>query len=79
MGLPIDGENLEQYLEDKTRAKAILYEIKAKYGVEQGNRGIRISDINNPATRFATRILGYKLMHKCHKVEVQVSVVIVTT
>ena len=32
--IPTDGENLKQYLEEKTRAKAILDEIKAKYGAE---------------------------------------------
>jgi hypothetical protein len=58
IGLPTDGENPENYLEDKTRAKAISYEIKAKYGTERGNRGIKISDINDPVTRFATRLLG---------------------
>jgi hypothetical protein len=57
-GLPTDGKKLEQYLEDKTRAKAISDEIKAKYGMEFGNRGIRINDINDPATRFSTRLLG---------------------
>jgi hypothetical protein len=56
-GLPIDGENPEQYLGEKTRAKAISYEIKAKYGTKRGNRGIKISDINNPMKRFATRLL----------------------
>jgi hypothetical protein len=78
-GLPTDGENPEQYLEDKTRAKAISDEIKAKYGMEHGNRGIRISDINDPATRFSTRLLGCKLMCKCHKEEVSAGVVIVAT
>jgi hypothetical protein len=77
-GLPTDGENPEQYLEDKTRAKAISDEIKAKYGMEHSNRGIRINDINDPATRFSTRLLGCKLMCKCHKEEVSVGVVIVT-
>jgi hypothetical protein len=33
-GIPMDGEKLEQYLEEKTRAKAISYEIKVKYGTE---------------------------------------------
>jgi hypothetical protein len=49
-GLPIDGEKLEKYLEDKTKDKAILYDIKEKYGTEKGNRGIGMSDINDPAT-----------------------------
>jgi hypothetical protein len=78
-GLPTDGENPEQHLEDKTRDNAILDEIKDKYGVERGNRGIKISDINDPSTSLATRILRCKIMHKCHKDEVSSSVVIVTT
>jgi hypothetical protein len=40
------GENLEQYLEDKTRAKEIVDEIKAKYDTNYDNMGIEISDIN---------------------------------
>jgi hypothetical protein len=56
--LPTDGEKPEQYLEDKTKAKSISNEIKAKYGTEKGNRGIRINDINDPATQFSTRFLG---------------------
>jgi len=31
-GLPTDGEKLEKYLEEKTPAKAISYEVNAKYG-----------------------------------------------
>jgi hypothetical protein len=77
IGLPTDGEKLEKYLEDKTRAKDISDEIKAKYGIERGNRGIKISDINDHATRFATRLLGCKLMLKFRKEEVSASVVIV--
>jgi hypothetical protein len=65
-GYPQMGKTREVF-GGKTRAKAISDEIKAKYGTERGNRGIRISDINDPATRFATRLLGCKLMHKCAK------------
>jgi hypothetical protein len=75
IGLPTDGEKLEQYLEDKTKAKSISDEIKAKYGTKRGNRGIGISDINDPTMRFATRPLGYKLMSKCRKEEVPTGVV----
>jgi len=35
--LPMDGEKPEQYLEEKTKAKAIYDEIKAKYGTKRGN------------------------------------------
>jgi hypothetical protein len=62
-------------LEEKMKAKAISDEIKAKYGKERGNRGIMISDINDPATRFTTRLLGCKLIRKCYKEEVPAGVV----
>jgi hypothetical protein len=40
-GLPTDGEKTEQYLEDKTKAKTISYEIKAKYGmVTEASRSV---------------------------------------
>jgi hypothetical protein len=64
-GIPMDGEKTKQCLEDKTKAKAISNEIKANYGAETGNIGIRINDINDPMTRFATKFLGCKLMRKC--------------
>jgi hypothetical protein len=78
-GLPTDGEKPKQYLEDKTKEKSISDEIKAKYGAKRGNRGIRISDINDPLTRFATRLLGCKLTRKCRKEEVPMRVVAATT
>jgi hypothetical protein len=53
--LPTNGEKREQYLEDKTKEKSISDELKDKYGVERGNRGIMIRDINDPVTQFATR------------------------
>jgi hypothetical protein len=68
-GIPMDGENLDQYFKDKTKVKAISYEIKEKYGMDSGNRGIKISDINDRTTIFSTRLLGLKLMHKCMKEE----------
>jgi hypothetical protein len=57
-GLPMDGEKPEKYLEDKTKEKAISDEIKEKYGTNRGNRGIKISDINDPTMIFSTRMLG---------------------
>jgi hypothetical protein len=74
-GLPMDREKPYKYLEDKTKAKAISEEIKAKHDIERGNRGIMISDINDPTTRFSTRMLGCKLMHTCRKEEVPTRVV----
>jgi hypothetical protein len=56
--LPTYGEKPDQYLEDKTKEKSISDEIKAKFGTDKGNRGIRINDINDPMMRFATRLPG---------------------
>jgi hypothetical protein len=78
-GIPTDGDRPKQYLEDKTKAKAIFDEIKVKYGIEIGNKGININDINDPVTRFATSLLGCKLMLKCRKEEVPTTVVAATT
>jgi hypothetical protein len=64
IGLPMDGEKTKQYLEENTKEKVISDEIKEKYGIERSNRGIKINDINDPATRFATRLLGWKFMCK---------------
>jgi hypothetical protein len=38
-GLPTDGEKPEQYLDDKTKEKAIEDEIKSKYGTDIGSWG----------------------------------------
>jgi hypothetical protein len=64
-GIPRDGEKPEQYLEDKTKAKSISDEIKEKHGIERGNIGIKISDINDPLTQFVKRFHGCNLMRKC--------------
>ena len=63
-GLPMDGEKPAQYLEEKMKRKSISKVIKEKYGMERGNRGIRISDINDPVMRFYTRFLGCKLIRQ---------------
>ena len=47
--------------------------------MERGNRGIRITDINDHATRFSTWLQGCKLMCKCRKEEVPTRVEVATT
>jgi hypothetical protein len=46
--------------------------------MERGNRGIMICDINDPVTRFATRLLGCNLMCCFRKEEVPGGVVATT-
>jgi hypothetical protein len=67
IGLPIDEEKPEQYLDEKTKEKSISDEIKNKYGTERGSRGIIIKKINEPATRFVTKLMVCKLLRKCCK------------
>jgi len=77
IGLPMDGEKLEQYLEDNTKENVISDEIKAKDAIDRGNRGININDINDLAEIFATMFLGCKLIWKCRKEELPAGVVVV--
>jgi hypothetical protein len=44
-------------------------EIKNKYDTERGSRGIIIKQINEPTTRFATKLMACKLLRKCRKEE----------
>jgi hypothetical protein len=64
MGIHIHGEKPEKYLEEKMKEKSIFDEIKAKYVMERGNRGINICDINDPTMRIVIRLLVFKLMCK---------------
>jgi hypothetical protein len=42
-GLPTEGEEQEQYLDDKTKEKYLVEEMKKKYGTERGSWGIIIN------------------------------------
>jgi hypothetical protein len=68
-GIPIDGEKHAQYMDDKTKEKALAEEMKQTYKIERGSRGIIINKISEPATRLETKLMAYKLLRKCHKEE----------
>jgi hypothetical protein len=57
MGLPTDGAKPEQYLDEKTKEKAIENEIKIKYGTGRGSKGMITKQIIEPSTRFATKFM----------------------
>jgi hypothetical protein len=78
-GLPTDGEKPEQYLDDKTKEKSIADEIKNKYGTDRGSRGMIIKQINEPTTRFATKLMACKLLRKCRKEEAPAGVIAAVT
>jgi hypothetical protein len=53
--------------------------MKKKYGNDKGKRGIIIKRINDAATQLGMKILGYKLLRKCHREEVPAGVLAVAT
>jgi hypothetical protein len=77
--LPSNGENPMDYLDDKTKEKALAEEMKKTYGIERDSRTIIIKRINDAATRMAMKLMGCKLVHKCHEEEVPTTIVATTT
>jgi hypothetical protein len=63
------------FLEEKTKEKELVEEMKKKYSTERGSRGIIIWRISDVATRMATEIMACKLLRKCRKEEVSTRVV----
>jgi hypothetical protein len=76
-GLSSRGMDPTQFLDDKTKEKALAEEMKKKYGTDRGTQGIIIKRINDVATQMATKILACKLLRKCRREEVLAWVVIV--
>jgi hypothetical protein len=66
-----------QFLDDKTKEKSLVEEMKNKYDVDRGMRGIIIKRINDVAIQMATKILACKLLRKFHREEVPTGVVTV--
>jgi hypothetical protein len=54
-----------QFLDEKTKEKALTEEMKKKYGTDRGTRGIIIKRINDVTTQMATKIMACKLLRKC--------------
>jgi hypothetical protein len=69
-GLPSRDMDPVQFLDDKTKEKSLVEEMKKKYGTNRGTQGIIIKRINDTATQMATKILAYKMLRKCSKEEV---------
>jgi len=74
-GLPTDGINLENYLDDKMKEKSIGEEVKEKFCMDRGSRWMIIKNFNDPTTIFVMNLMSYKLLIKFHKGEALVGVV----
>ena len=66
-----------QFLDNKTKEKALVEDMKKKYCTDRGMRGIIIKRINDVATQMVTKILACKLLRKYHREEVSVGVIAV--
>jgi hypothetical protein len=75
--LPSHGMDPVLILECKSKEKALVEEMKKKYGTARGTRGIIIKQINNAVTQLGTNILACKLLRKCRKDEVPAGVIVV--
>jgi hypothetical protein len=63
----------------KREDKALIEEMKKKYGTKRGLREIIIKHISDDMTRMDTKIMACKLHRKCHKEEVSVGLVTAAT
>jgi hypothetical protein len=72
--LPSMGEKPAQYLDDKTKEKALEEEMKSTYGIERGSCSMIIKRISDVVTWMATNLMAYKMLLKCHKKEVPIGV-----
>jgi hypothetical protein len=69
-GLPIRGMDPTLVLDDKSKEKSLVEEMKKMYGTSRGTRGIIIKWINNVATQLGAKILAYKLLRKFRREEI---------
>jgi hypothetical protein len=46
-GFPTNDVKPKDYLDNKSRDKEIAKEVKVQFGIDRGNRGIVINDIND--------------------------------
>jgi hypothetical protein len=76
-GLPIRGMDPGLFLDDKTKEKALAEEMKKKYDIDMGTRGIIIKRINDAATQLGVKLLACKLLRKSHREKVPAGVVAV--
>jgi hypothetical protein len=74
-GLPSLGEILAQFLNDKTKEKVLVEEMKKTYGTERGSCRIIIKCISDVATRLATKLMACKFLRNCLKEEDPVGVI----
>jgi hypothetical protein len=71
--------DLTLFLDEKTKEKVLAEEMKKKYDIDRGTRGIIIKRINDTTTQLGVKVLAYKLLRKFFREEVPARVVAVAT
>jgi hypothetical protein len=66
-GILSRGDNIMNYLEDKTKEKALVEEMKKTYGTKRGSRRIIIKRISDVEKRLATKRMACKFLRKFRK------------
>jgi len=72
---PTNNVKPKHYLDNKARDKEIAKEVTVQFGIDKGNKGIVINDINGHAMRFSTKLMTCKLLMKCRKEEALTGVI----
>jgi hypothetical protein len=57
-GFPSRGMDPTQFIDDKTKEKALMEEMKNKSGTDRGTRGIIIKMFNDAATQMGPKIMA---------------------
>jgi len=57
------------------KEKAIAEEVKVQFGTDRGSRGMIIKNINEPSTRFVTKLMVCKLLKKNRKEEASIGLI----
>jgi hypothetical protein len=78
-GLSSMGESLAQYLDEKTKEKALVEEMNKNYDTERGLCDIIIKRISDTIMIIDTKLMACKMLRKCHKEEVPTGVVAAVT
>jgi lambda repressor-like predicted transcriptional regulator len=79
IGLPSWGMDPALFLDEKTKEKALVEEMKKKYGIARETRGIIIKQINNATTQLGMKILASKLLRKCRREEIPAGVIAIAS
>jgi hypothetical protein len=62
-------------LDDKTKEKTLVEEMKNKYGTDRVSRGIIMNQINEPTMILVTKLMACKILRKCYKEEASTRVI----